>query len=254
MKSINPTTGEVIRRYPEPSAEEGAKLIEQSHQVFLRWRTEALEVRSRLMSGLAALLRSKADRLGHLMALEMGKALREGRAEIEKCAWVCDYYSENAEEFLRPEHIETDARKSYVAFCPIGVVLAVMPWNFPFWQVFRFAAPALMAGNVGVLKHASNVPGCAVAIEELFLEAGFPEGAFRTLLVGVGCRGHLPITTSYRFASAHLLSSFQNFVSAAMRIAWKRRLDDTWDRQNLLEAKSGFEPVDADEGKCPDGK
>jgi succinate-semialdehyde dehydrogenase/glutarate-semialdehyde dehydrogenase len=117
------------------------------------------------------------------MAVEMGKPLAGGKAEIEKCAWCCDYYAQSAEAFLRSEPIETDARKSYVAHRPLGVVLAVMPWNFPFWQVFRFAAPALMAGNAGVLKHASNVPGCALAIEELFRDAGFPEGLFRTLLI-----------------------------------------------------------------------
>jgi succinate-semialdehyde dehydrogenase/glutarate-semialdehyde dehydrogenase len=114
----------------------------------------------------------------------MGKPVRDGRAEAEKCAWVCEYYAENAEAFLQPEVIPTDARKSFVTFQPVGVVLAVMPWNFPFWQVFRFAAPALMAGNTGVLKHASNVPGCALAIEEVFRRAGFPDHAFRTLLIG----------------------------------------------------------------------
>jgi succinate-semialdehyde dehydrogenase/glutarate-semialdehyde dehydrogenase len=118
------------------------------------------------------------------MAQEMGKPIKDGRAEAEKCAWVCEYYAEQAETFLQPEIIPTDARKSFVTFQPIGVVLAVMPWNFPFWQVFRFAAPALMAGNTGVLKHASNVPGCALAIEEVFQQAGFPEHAFRTLLIG----------------------------------------------------------------------
>jgi succinate-semialdehyde dehydrogenase / glutarate-semialdehyde dehydrogenase len=119
-----------------------------------------------------------------LMAQEMGKPVKDGRAEAEKCAWACDYYAENAEAFLRPEVIPTDASKSYVVFQPLGVVLAVMPWNFPFWQVFRFAAPALMAGNAGVLKHASNVPACALAIEDVFRTAGFPAHIFRTLLIG----------------------------------------------------------------------
>jgi succinate-semialdehyde dehydrogenase/glutarate-semialdehyde dehydrogenase len=118
------------------------------------------------------------------MAEEMGKPITQGKAESEKCAWVCDYYAEHAEAFLAPEPVETDASKSYVAFKPLGVVLAVMPWNFPFWQVFRFAAPALMAGNVGVLKHASNVPGCALAIEDIFRQAGLPANVFRTLLIG----------------------------------------------------------------------
>ncbi|MHA2496365.1 MAG: NAD-dependent succinate-semialdehyde dehydrogenase, partial [Candidatus Hodarchaeales archaeon] len=115
---------------------------------------------------------------------EMGKPLADARGEVEKCAWVCDYYAENAESFLAPELVETDASKSFVAYQPLGVVLAVMPWNFPFWQVFRFAAPALMAGNAGVLKHASNVPASALAIEEVFLKAGFPKNLFRTLLIG----------------------------------------------------------------------
>ena len=118
------------------------------------------------------------------MALEMGKVKHEGVAEIEKCAWVCDYYATNAEAFLENEPIITEARKSYVSYQPLGTILAIMPWNFPFWQVFRFAAPTLMAGNTAVLKHASNVPGCAMAIEELFREAGFPENVFRTLLIG----------------------------------------------------------------------
>jgi succinate-semialdehyde dehydrogenase/glutarate-semialdehyde dehydrogenase len=124
--------------------------------------------------------------LATLMALEMGKPVRQGRAEIEKCAWVCEYYAEHAARFLAPETVATDARRSFVTFQPLGVVLAVMPWNFPFWQVFRFAAPALMAGNAGLLKHASNVCGCALAIEDVFTEAGFPRGVFKTLLVGSG--------------------------------------------------------------------
>jgi succinate-semialdehyde dehydrogenase/glutarate-semialdehyde dehydrogenase len=118
------------------------------------------------------------------MAVEMGKPARNGRSEANKCAWVCDYYAENAQIFLKRERVQTDATRSFVSYQPLGVVLAVMPWNFPFWQVFRFAAPALMAGNAGVLKHASNVPGCALAIEEVFLKAGFPENIFRTLLIG----------------------------------------------------------------------
>jgi succinate-semialdehyde dehydrogenase/glutarate-semialdehyde dehydrogenase len=132
----------------------------------------------------AEILRNNASGYARLMAQEMGKPISGGKAEVEKCAWACDYYAENAERFLTPEVVETDASRSFVAFEPLGVVLAVMPWNFPFWQVVRFAAPALMAGNVGVLKHASNVPGCALAIEELFREAGFPDNVFRTLLVG----------------------------------------------------------------------
>ena len=130
------------------------------------------------------MLRERKEEFARLMALEMGKPLKQGISEAEKCALGCDYYAEHAEAHLAPEMVKTEASKSYVAFEPLGVVLAVMPWNFPFWQVFRFAAPALMAGNAGVLKHASNVPGCALAIEDVFVRAGFPKDVFRTLLVG----------------------------------------------------------------------
>jgi succinate-semialdehyde dehydrogenase/glutarate-semialdehyde dehydrogenase len=140
--------------------------------------------RAGLMKRAGEILRRRKAELAHSMAIEMGKPRRQGIAEAEKCAWVCDYYADNAENHLAPDFIATDAAKSYVAFEPLGVVLAVMPWNFPFWQVFRFAAPALMAGNAGVLKHASNVPGCAIAIEQIFSEAGFPQGNFRSLLIG----------------------------------------------------------------------
>jgi succinate-semialdehyde dehydrogenase/glutarate-semialdehyde dehydrogenase len=135
------------------------------------------------MKKAASILRNKKEDLGAIMTLEMGKPIAQSRAEVEKCAWVCDYFAENAEKFLQDEIIETDASKSFVTFQPIGVVLAVMPWNFPFWQVFRFAAPNLMAGNAGVLKHSSNVMGCALAIEDVFKEAGFPPNLFRTLVI-----------------------------------------------------------------------
>ncbi len=136
------------------------------------------------MQNISTLLLSKKEELARLMAFEMGKVLREGIAEIEKCALVCEYYAQNAESFLENEFIETEAFRSFVSYQPLGTILAVMPWNFPFWQVFRFLAPTLMAGNTAVLKHASNVQGCAMAIEELFREAGFPENVFRTLLIG----------------------------------------------------------------------
>jgi len=136
------------------------------------------------MKKAASILRDKASEHAQLMTQEMGKPIRDGRAEVEKCAWVCDYYADNAEAFLQPEPVTTDASKSFVTYQPLGVVLAVMPWNFPFWQVFRFAAPALMAGNVGILKHASNIPACALTIETVFHRAGFPANVFRTLLVG----------------------------------------------------------------------
>jgi succinate-semialdehyde dehydrogenase/glutarate-semialdehyde dehydrogenase len=136
------------------------------------------------MKKTAAILRGRKENLARLMATEMGKPLKQGVAEAEKCAWACDYYADNAEAILAPQPVKTEADNSYVAFEPLGVVLAIMPWNFPLWQVYRFAAPALMAGNVGLLKHASNVPGSALAIEAMFAEAGFPKGVFRTLMIG----------------------------------------------------------------------
>ena len=183
---INPTTGETIKTYRELAPEETAAAVEQAHEAYVSWRKTGFSHRAGLMKEAAAVLRRRKDELAELMALEMGKPVRDGRAEVEKCAWVCEYYADNAEGFLSNENVETEARKSYVTFQPLGVVLAVMPWNFPLWQVFRFAAPALMAGNAGVLKHASNVPGSALAIEDVFRLAGFPEGLFRTLLVGSG--------------------------------------------------------------------
>lgn len=162
---------------------EALRVVEKSHNIFKRWRHTAFDVRAAQMKATAAQLRSKKHDLAKLMTLEMGKPIREAEAEIEKCAWVCEYFAENSENFLKPEFIETGADKSYIAYEPLGVILAIMPWNFPFWQAFRAAVPALMAGNGVVLKHASNVPGCALAIEKIFKEAGFPEDLFRTLLI-----------------------------------------------------------------------
>jgi succinate-semialdehyde dehydrogenase/glutarate-semialdehyde dehydrogenase len=186
ITSINPATGKPIRTYDELSPDEAAAIIGKSHEAWQGWRRTSFASRAGLMTKAAAILRGKKDELARLMALEMGKPVSQGAAEIEKCAWACDYFAEHAEKYLAPELIASDASKSYVAFEPLGIVLAVMPWNFPFWQVVRFAAPSLMAGNAGVLKHASNVPGCALAIEDVFCEAGFPDNVFRTLLVGSG--------------------------------------------------------------------
>jgi succinate-semialdehyde dehydrogenase/glutarate-semialdehyde dehydrogenase len=183
MKAVNPTTGETIKEYEEKTPEEVKSVIEKSHQAFLSWRKTGFTERASLMKKAAHIFRDKSEDYARLMAEEMGKPIASGRAEAEKCAWGCDYYAENAEQFLQPELSETDAGKGFVTFQPLGVILAVMPWNFPFWQVFRFAAPALMAGNAAVLKHASNVPGCALAIEDIFRKAGFPENIFRTILV-----------------------------------------------------------------------
>ncbi len=182
--AINPATDETIKEYEEMTGAEVAAIIESAGETFQSYRRTSFQERAECMRKAAQILRDRTDEFARLMAQEMGKPVKEGRSEANKCAWVCDYYADNAETFLQRELVETDARKSFVTFQPLGVVLAVMPWNFPFWQVFRFAAPNLMAGNVGVLKHASNVPGCALAIEQIFRDAGFPENAFRTLLVG----------------------------------------------------------------------
>ncbi len=184
IASVNPTTGETIKEYQEMTPEEVNGILENVHTAFLDWRKRDFATRASLMSRAARILRDHTEEYARLMAQEMGKPIKDGRAEAEKCAWVCDYYAENAEKFLQKEVVETDASKSFITFQPLGVVLAIMPWNFPLWQVFRFAAPALMAGNGGVLKHASNVPGCALAIEDIFRRAGFPENIFRSLLVG----------------------------------------------------------------------
>ena len=164
--------------------EEVATAVTQAHDTWLTWRTTTFAARATLMKRTAGILRERKQELAALMAAEMGKPLKQGVAEAEKCASACDYYAANAEAHLAPDIIRTEGSKSYVVFEPLGVVLAIMPWNFPLWQVYRFAAPALMAGNVGVLKHASNVPGCALVIEQIFTQSGFPAGAFRTLLAG----------------------------------------------------------------------
>ena len=184
IESVNPATGETLQRYEEASPDAVARIIEQAHAAFESWRETNLDERAACMRRAAGVLRERRDEYAQLMASEMGKLLRDGAAEAEKCAWVCEYYADHAAEFLAPEEIATDASRSFVCYEPLGVVLAVMPWNFPFWQVFRFAAPALMAGNAGLLKHSSNVFGSALAIESVFREAGFPEQLFRTLLIG----------------------------------------------------------------------
>ena len=184
LKSINPVSGEIVKSYELHSEKGVEKIINSVDKTWHHWRNTSFFNRTQLMQNLASLLRSKREELAFLMAQEMGKVKKEGIAEIEKCAWVCDYYAANAESFLEKEIIASDFSKSFVSYQPLGTILAVMPWNFPFWQVFRFAAPAIMAGNAAVLKHASNVPGCSLAIEELFREAGFPENIFRSLMIG----------------------------------------------------------------------
>ncbi len=186
LKSINPATGKTVKSFETHSEKGVEKIINSVDKSWHQWRLTSFAYRAAFMQNLSTLLRSRKEELARLMALEMGKVTREGISEIEKCAWVCEYYATNAESFLENEIIQTEAYRSFVSYQPMGTILAVMPWNFPFWQVFRFAAPTIMAGNTAVLKHASNVPGCAMAIEELFREAGFPENVFRTLLIGSG--------------------------------------------------------------------
>jgi succinate-semialdehyde dehydrogenase / glutarate-semialdehyde dehydrogenase len=183
FQSVNPATGSTIASYDQHSTAEVRSILNKTSRVYARWRHTDFATRARLMREAARVLRQGVDAYATMMAEEMGKPILQGSAEVEKCAWACEYYADHAERFLEPEIIETDASRSYVTAQPLGVVLAVMPWNFPLWQVFRFAAPALMAGNGAVLKHAANVPGCALAIEEVFRQAGFPEDLFRTLMI-----------------------------------------------------------------------
>lgn len=184
LRSIDPATGQVIRQYEEADAGKIASALELADRAWTAWRERPFADRATVLRRAAGLLRERAAEYADLMAAEMGKPVAQGKSECEKCAWVCEWFAENGERLLLNEEIQTDAKHSYVAYRPLGAVLAVMPWNFPFWQVFRFAAPALMAGNVGVLKHASNVCECALAIESVWREAGAPEGVFTTLLVG----------------------------------------------------------------------
>ncbi len=186
IESINPATEEVLARFDPYSPEQVERAIAEAHATFLGWRATSFAERAAPMRALARHLRDRVDEYARLISVEMGKPITEARAEIEKCAWNCDYYAENAERFLADEIVKTNAARSLVAFEPLGVVLAVMPWNFPFWQVIRFAAPAVMAGNTAVLKHASNVPQCALAIEDAFRAAGFPAGTLRAVLVPGG--------------------------------------------------------------------
>ena len=186
IATINPATGEVIKTFQPLSDAEIDKKLQRAVEIFRQERKTSYAVREQRMLKAAEILERDKEKFAHLMTLEMGKTYKSAVAEAVKCTTACRYYAENTERFLADEVVETGAKKSFIRYLPIGPILAVMPWNFPFWQVIRFAAPALMAGNVGLLKHASNVPQCALAIESLFLEAGFPEGAFQTLLIGSG--------------------------------------------------------------------
>jgi succinate-semialdehyde dehydrogenase/glutarate-semialdehyde dehydrogenase len=184
IASINPATGETLRTFESLSPQQLDDKIQLAHETFRNYRRTSFADRAQKMLRAAEILEADKKDFAQTMTLEMGKPINSAVQEAEKCAWVCRYYAESAERHLVDELVETNAEKSYVHFQPLGVVLAVMPWNFPFWQVFRFAAPALMAGNVGLLKHSSNVPQCALAIEDTFRRAGFPPGAFQALLIG----------------------------------------------------------------------
>ncbi len=182
LRSVNPTSGEVVADYPQHEDASIDRAVRRSDSCFAQWRRTRFDRRGELLSAVALELERRRDALAALMATEMGKPLADGRAEVDKCASACRYYAAEGAEQLADRHVSTERRRSFVHHEPLGVVLAIMPWNFPLWQVFRFAAPAVMAGNTGLLKHASNVSGCALAIEEVFLAAGAPEGLFQTVL------------------------------------------------------------------------
>jgi succinate-semialdehyde dehydrogenase/glutarate-semialdehyde dehydrogenase len=183
FKSINPYNGKELASYTGLTQKELIDKIEKAENAFPTWRSTSMASRSDIMRKAAALLEENASEYARMITLEMGKPITEAEAEVKKCAWVCRYYADNAADFLANTIIETDAQKSFVQHSPIGTVLAIMPWNFPFWQVFRFAVPTLLAGNTGLLKHASNVFGCATLIEEIFTKAGLPDGVFQNLIV-----------------------------------------------------------------------
>ncbi len=213
IQSINPATGEVLETFELFNPTQIDEALAAAHTAFQSWRETDFAERSALFQRLVVYLRAHKAELGLRASLEMGKPLVESEAEVEKCAWNCEYYAQNAERFLADERIATNATDSYVSYLPLGVVLALMPWNYPFWQVFRFAAPALMAGNTAVLKHASNVSRCALEIERIFRECGFPEGVFRTVLVPGAETGKL--IADPRIAAVTLTGSEEAGVAVA---------------------------------------
>jgi succinate-semialdehyde dehydrogenase/glutarate-semialdehyde dehydrogenase len=220
IATVNPATGEVLKTFEALSNAQIEAKLQLAAETFPRFRKFSFAARAAMMNKAAEILERDKEDLGRLMTLEMGKTFRSAVDEAVKCAWACRYYAENAESYLADEEVSTNARRSYVKYQPMGVVLAIMPWNFPFWQVFRFIAPGLMAGNVGLLKHASNVPQCALKIEEILIEAGFPAGAFQTLLIG--SRQVDAVLSDARVAAATLTGSegagVEVGVSAAKRV------------------------------------
>jgi succinate-semialdehyde dehydrogenase/glutarate-semialdehyde dehydrogenase len=213
IQSVNPATGDILETFEPTPRAQIEQALARAHAAFLEWRVRPVAERAVRMRAAAAALRAGRDEYAAAMTREMGKPIVQAEAEVEKCAVTCDYYAEHAAAFLAEQPRDTEAFRSYVRFDPLGVVLAVMPWNFPFWQVFRFAAPALMAGNAAVLKHASNVPRCALLIEEVFRRAGFPEGLFRSLLTDAA--GVKAMIADPRIAAVTLTGS----ESAGMSVA-----------------------------------
>src|SRR5579864_2907229 len=205
IATINPATGQTIKKFEALTDSQVDEKIQRATEAFPKFRKLSFADRGKMMMRAAEILESEKDSLAHLMTLEMGKTLRSAVDEAVKCAWACRYYAEHAERFLADEPVETPASRSFIRYQPMGVILVIMPWNYPFWQAFRFIAPGLMAGNVGLLKHASNVPQCAMKIEELLLRAGVPEGVFQTLLVGSGSVDR--ILNDPRIAAATLTGS-----------------------------------------------
>ncbi len=213
IRSENPYTGELLQEYSELTLDEIEKKVQQAHIAFKEWKNTSFQTRAALLKKSAAILRKNKDELAALITHEMGKVIRESESEVQKSAWVCEYYAEHGEEFLSDQNLEVSSGRSKLVYDPLGPILGIMPWNFPFYQVFRFAPPTLMAGNVAMLKHASNVPGCALAIEEIFKEAGFPDGVFTTLLVRADAAGDL--IADNRIQGVSLTGS----VQAGMKVA-----------------------------------
>lgn len=244
MKSINPATNQLIQEYVGHDPKTVEEMINSTHTAWLSWKNTSFTERAELMLKAADVLQDNKETYAGLITAEMGKLIAEARAEIDKCSLVCRFYAENAEKMLADEIIETDYSKSFVAFQPLGIVLAVMPWNYPFWQVLRFAAPALMAGNAAVLKHASNVFGSALKIEEVFAEAGFPDNLFKTLLIP---SGQVADVISHPLVKAVTLTGSEPAGSKVAELAGKEL------KKSVLEL-GGSDPYlvmeDADLNRC----
>ncbi|HLF34785.1 MAG TPA: NAD-dependent succinate-semialdehyde dehydrogenase [Cyclobacteriaceae bacterium] len=191
IRSINPFNGKVLAEIQVHSGQKAENILEKGSGIYPSWKKISFEERGRLFLNCSGLLKSRSAELSSLISMEMGKRIQESEAEISKCAWLCEYYARSAEGFLRDEKLPVNEGDAYIAYDPLGLILAIMPWNFPFWQVFRFAAPTIIAGNTGLLKHASNVSQCALAIEKLFIDSGFPSGVFQTLLFPASQMGRI---------------------------------------------------------------